>query len=193
MRNKILADESGIAGASACRLQRPAGHRHRRAELRAFADPAGAAKFLDADGQCRHRDRLAGRRQADRRQRHGGQCLRHRARSSAHVMSCPMATCWCETNAPPKPTTTQGHCRGSRDHENDHGPRRSARGKRRTHHAAARCRRRRRRRDQKRLSRRAESPFGMALVGDDFYVADTDAIMKFPYHCRRHQNRRRPA
>lgn len=26
------------------------------------------------------------------------------------------------------------------------------------------------------------SPFGMALVGDDFYVADTDAIMKFPYH-----------
>ncbi len=26
------------------------------------------------------------------------------------------------------------------------------------------------------------SPFGMALVGDDFYVADTDAIMKFSYH-----------
>jgi hypothetical protein len=26
------------------------------------------------------------------------------------------------------------------------------------------------------------SPFGMALVGDDFYVADSDAIMKFPYH-----------
>jgi glucose/arabinose dehydrogenase len=26
------------------------------------------------------------------------------------------------------------------------------------------------------------SPFGMALVGEDFYVADTDAIMKFPYH-----------
>jgi glucose/arabinose dehydrogenase len=26
------------------------------------------------------------------------------------------------------------------------------------------------------------SPFGMVLVGDDFYVADTDAIMKFPYH-----------
>jgi glucose/arabinose dehydrogenase len=28
------------------------------------------------------------------------------------------------------------------------------------------------------------SPFGMVLVGDDFYVADTDAIMKFPYHTR---------
>jgi glucose/arabinose dehydrogenase len=26
------------------------------------------------------------------------------------------------------------------------------------------------------------SPFGMVLVGDDFYVADSDAIMKFPYH-----------
>jgi glucose/arabinose dehydrogenase len=25
------------------------------------------------------------------------------------------------------------------------------------------------------------SPFGMALVGDDFYVANSDAIMKFPY------------
>jgi glucose/arabinose dehydrogenase len=25
------------------------------------------------------------------------------------------------------------------------------------------------------------SPFGMALVGDDFYVADTDAVMRFPY------------
>ncbi|MGC2809612.1 MAG: sorbosone dehydrogenase family protein [Bradyrhizobium sp.] len=26
------------------------------------------------------------------------------------------------------------------------------------------------------------SPFGMALVGTDLYVADTDAIMRFPYH-----------
>ncbi len=26
------------------------------------------------------------------------------------------------------------------------------------------------------------SPFGMVLVGEDFYVANTDAIMKFPYH-----------
>ena len=26
------------------------------------------------------------------------------------------------------------------------------------------------------------SPFGMVLVGDYFYVADSDAIMKFPYH-----------
>ena len=26
------------------------------------------------------------------------------------------------------------------------------------------------------------SPFGMVLVGNDFYVADTDALLKFPYH-----------
>jgi glucose/arabinose dehydrogenase len=26
------------------------------------------------------------------------------------------------------------------------------------------------------------SPFGMALVGNDFYVADSDAILRFPYH-----------
>src|ERR1700704_3461443 len=26
------------------------------------------------------------------------------------------------------------------------------------------------------------SPFGLVLVGNDFYVADSDAIMKFPYH-----------
>ena len=46
------------------------------------------------------------------------------------------------------------------------------------------------------------SPFGMALVGDSFYVANTDAVMRFPYkdgdrdHRRRRQGRRsarRPA
>src|SRR5437773_2712339 len=25
------------------------------------------------------------------------------------------------------------------------------------------------------------SPFGMALVGNDFYVANTDSVMRFPY------------
>jgi glucose/arabinose dehydrogenase len=28
------------------------------------------------------------------------------------------------------------------------------------------------------------SPFGVALVGDDLYVADTDAIIRYPYHGR---------
>lgn len=26
------------------------------------------------------------------------------------------------------------------------------------------------------------SPFGMALIGNNFYVADTDAVLRFPYH-----------
>ena len=34
------------------------------------------------------------------------------------------------------------------------------------------------------------SPFGMVLVGEDFYVANSDAIMKFHYLDRRHQNQR---
>jgi glucose/arabinose dehydrogenase len=29
---------------------------------------------------------------------------------------------------------------------------------------------------------RLNSPFGMVLVGEDFYVANSDAIVKFPYH-----------
>ncbi len=28
---------------------------------------------------------------------------------------------------------------------------------------------------------RLNSPFGMALIGDDFYVANTDAVLRFPY------------
>ena len=34
------------------------------------------------------------------------------------------------------------------------------------------------------------SPFGMALVGDDLYVANTDAVMRFPYQRGRHQDHR---
>jgi glucose/arabinose dehydrogenase len=33
------------------------------------------------------------------------------------------------------------------------------------------------------------SPFGMALVGNDLYVADTDAVLRFPY-TRRHAHHR---
>ena len=38
------------------------------------------------------------------------------------------------------------------------------------------------------------SPFGMALVGNDFYVANTDAVVRFPYQRgpdRDHRARRR--
>ena len=34
------------------------------------------------------------------------------------------------------------------------------------------------------------SPFGMALVGDTLYVADTDAVLAFPYHDRRDPDHR---
>ena len=33
----------------------------------------------------------------------------------------------------------------------------------------------------RRSSRACNSPFGMALVGDDLYVANTDAVVRFPY------------
>ena len=36
------------------------------------------------------------------------------------------------------------------------------------------------------------SPFGVVLVGDDLYVANTDAILRFPVHVRaRHRSPRR--
>ena len=94
-----------------------------------------------------------------------------------------------ETNAPPKPDDGNGH-QGLGDEIGD-GPRRRRHAERQPHHAAARCRRRRRRRDAGASSSSGlNSPFGMALVGDDFYVANTDAIVKFPYHDRRHQDHR---
>ena len=59
---------------------------------------------------------------------------------------------------------------------------RRRRAERQPHHAAARRRRRRRRRDAHACSSRAcNSPFGMALVGNDLYVANTDAVVRFPY------------
>ena len=32
------------------------------------------------------------------------------------------------------------------------------------------------------LLKELNSPFGMALIGDQLYIADTDAVLKFPYH-----------
>ena len=83
-----------------------------------------------------------------------------------------------ETNAPPK--ETHGH-QGLRDEA-------GAEGRRRRHRPAP---------NRITLLRDADgdgtaetrsvfledlnSPFGMALVGDDFYVANADAVMRFPY------------
>ena len=50
------------------------------------------------------------------------------------------------------------------------------------HHAAARRRRRRRRRDRATTFLEGlNQPFGMALVGDTFYVGNTDGVVAFPY------------
>ena len=50
-----------------------------------------------------------------------------------------------------------------------------------THHLAARRRRRRQARAQDVLLDHLNSPFGVALVGNDLYVADTDAILRYPF------------
>ena len=85
-----------------------------------------------------------------------------------------------ETNAPPKPEDEQGIRGWIMRHADEAGRRRRA--ERQPHHAAARRRRRRRRRDARRRSSTGlNSPFGMALVGGELYVANTDAVVRFPY------------
>ena len=37
------------------------------------------------------------------------------------------------------------------------------------------------------------SPFGVALVGNDLYVANTDAIVRYPYNDGRHHRSPAPA
>ncbi len=67
-------------------------------------------------------------------------------------------------------------------HAGDDAARRRARRQRQPHHAAARRGRRRRRRSTARPSwKDLNQPFGMALVGDTFYVGNTDGVMAFPY------------
>src|SRR6185312_4903084 len=58
---------------------------------------------------------------------------------------------------------------------------RRRRAERQSHHAPARRGRRRRRGDALGLHRGLNSPFGMALVGNDLYVANSDAIVRFAY------------
>ena len=64
---------------------------------------------------------------------------------------------------------------------------------RQPHHAAARHRRGRRRGPHVALLAGLHSPFGMALVGNNLYVANTDAVMRFRYADGRYTNHRRRA
>ena len=62
------------------------------------------------------------------------------------------------------------------------------------HHAAARRGRRRRRRDAHACSSTSlNSPFGMALVGNDLYVANTRRARALSLHAGRHADHRAPA
>ena len=85
-----------------------------------------------------------------------------------------------ETNAPPRPEEGKGikgrvmrllmKKAGAGDRE------------RQSHHTSARCRRRWHRGFRARsLLEGLYSPFGMALVGNRLFVADTDALLSFPY------------
>ena len=84
-----------------------------------------------------------------------------------------------ETNAPPQAGRRQG-LQGQGDgllHEEGRGED----AERQPHHAPARRRRRRRRGNAHGVHEGLNSPFGMALVGDVLYIANTDAVVSVPY------------
>ena len=66
-------------------------------------------------------------------------------------------------------------------------PRRRRHAEREPDHAAARLRRRRRGPMRTVFLEGLNSPFGMALVGDDLYIANTDAVVRYPYHIKQTQ------
>ena len=87
MRNNILlAIVDRSAGASARRLQRASTPVAAEQTFGPSPTLPAPATFLDTDRRYRHRHRLARRRQAHRRRRNGRQCVRHRARPSAHAL-----------------------------------------------------------------------------------------------------------
>ena len=131
------------------------GHRDRGAELWPFAQPAAAGTFVDPDGRYRHGQPLARRRQADRRQRHGGQRLRHRARPSAHgLCAAERRRAGRREQRAAEAGRRQGHQGLGRQAGAEMGGR--GRAERQPHHAAARRRRRRRRRNAQRFPQRPE-------------------------------------
>ena len=163
------------------RLQR-SGNRCGRANLWPQAHTGRAGKIADTDRQRRQGHWLARRRQAGCGRRNGGQRVCHRARSSSNGV-CP----------------AQRRCAGSRDRRTAERP-----GENRgikgwiTKLVMGRAGAGTTSANRITLLRDADgdgiaetrsvfleglnSPFGMALVGNDFYVADSDAIVKFPYH-----------
>ena len=181
-KNILLAIVNRSAGASARRLQR-ACHRRCRTDVRSFSHPAGAGAFLDPDGQYRHRHRLAVPA-ASRPPPTAWRSMRSRT-GLDHPRTLYVLpngdVLVAETNAPPKPDDGKGI--KALDHETGRwaapAPVRRARTASRccaTPMATASPETR------SVFLEGLNSPFGMALVGEDFYVANSDAIVKFPYH-----------
>src|SRR5665213_1825626 len=142
-------------------LRRPAGYRDRRTEFRAFADPAGA-KPTAAHGMA----------------------VSAFATGLSHPRSLYVLpngdVLVAETDAPPKPDDTRG-IKGwiakmimSRAGSGSSSANRITLLRDTDGDGVADTR--------SILLKGLNSPFGMALVGADLYVADTDAIMRFPYH-----------
>ena len=123
-------------------------------------------------GRGRHAE--AGRRAARRRLRRGAgpSALAHRAAERRRAGGR-------DQRARRGRRTARGSRAGSSSASKQ--GRAGASAQRQPHHAAARRRRRRRRGDAHGVARGLNSPFGMALVGDDLYVANTDALLRFPY------------
>ena len=94
------------------------------------------------------------------RLRHGHSIVPPTARRPACAMSRRR-----DERAAPSRRTARGIQRLVHETLHEEGRRRGA--EREPHHAAARCGRRRRRRDADRVLERSDSPFGMALVGND--------------------------
>ena len=110
---------------------------------------------MDPDGRYRLRQPLARRRQADRRQRHDGQRLRDRARSSAHgLCAAERRRAGRREQRAAEAGRRQGHQGFYLQAGAEMGGRRGA--ERQPHHAVARCRRRRRRRNAQHVPQRAE-------------------------------------
>ena len=92
-----------------------------------------------------------------------------------------------ETNAPPK----RDHGRQGLRHEAGAEDRRRRRAQRQPDHAAARRRRRRRGRDAQRLpAATCTRPSAWPWSATDFYVANTDAVVRFPYQPGQTEDRR---
>ena len=144
---------------------------------------------MDPDGRYRLGQPLAGRRQADRRQWHDGQRLRHRARSSAHGL------CAAERRRAGRREQRAAEAGRRQGHQGlylqagaELGGRRGS--ERQPHHAVARCRWRRRRRNAQHLPQRAEFAVRHGAGRRGFLCRQYRCDHEIPLSRGRHQDQR---